>query len=148
METGFQKMQQRTPFHKRDRYSDGHLFVAAVRILSHRNSSPPHLSEIADMLKLSKEQAGLICRRLHDAGIISAVEGAFGERWVVSDHLKLEGLPKEEERSELGDALKKFQTERQKLAKQVENIKEQQALKKKELFAGIEKKLKKDLSKD
>ena len=100
------------------------------------------------MLNISGEQAGLLSRRLVDGGIIEQVEGAFGQRWGISNHLKLEELPRARENSELDDALKRFQSERDKLAQKVESIKEQQAKKKKDLFADIEKKLKKDLGKE
>jgi hypothetical protein len=129
-------------------YQEGHLFVAAVRILENRHGSPPTLEQIAQFLTLSGEQAGLISRRLHEAGIVEQVEGAYGERWGVLDHLKLEELARTVETTELDNALKKFQAERQKLAQKVESIKEQQAKKKKDLFADIEKKLKMDLPKD
>jgi hypothetical protein len=129
-------------------YNEGHLFVASIRILEHQNGSPPTLAQVAKMMGISGEQAGLISRRLQENDIIEQVEGAFGERWGVLDHLKLETLPREASNTELDNALKKFQSERQKLAQKVESIKEQQAQKKKELFAGIEKKLKKDLVKE
>jgi hypothetical protein len=129
-------------------YNESHLFVAAIRILEHKNGSPPALAQIADLLRISQEQGGLISRRLKDMGIIAPVEGAFDDRWVVTDHLKLEEIPKEVESSELDDALKKFQAERNKIAQKVESIKEEQARKKKELFAGLEKKLKKELPKE
>ena len=129
-------------------YKEGHLFVAAIRVLEHMNSAPPSLAQISSLLCISAEQTGLTSRRLSEHGIIAPVEGAFNDRWVVAAHLKLEELPRESESSELGDALKKFQSERNKLAQKVESIKEQQAKKKKDLFADIEKKLKKDLTKD
>jgi len=129
-------------------YDEGHLFVAAIRLLEHRNNTPPSLVQISELLGISNEQTGLICRRLTENGIIAQVEGAFSDRWVVADHLKLETLPKVTEVSELDNALKKFQSERDKLAQKIESIKEQQAKKKKDIFADIEKKLKKDLTKD
>jgi len=129
-------------------YHEGHLFVAALRILERRHGAPPALDQISELLQFSAEQTGLISRRLRDAGIVAQVEGAFEDRWVVGDHLQLEQLPREVEVSELDNALKKFQSERNKLASKVESIKEQQAQKKKELFAGLEKKLKKDLGKE
>ena len=129
-------------------YNEGHLFVAAIRILERRHGAPPALDQISELLQISAEQTGLISRRLRDAGIVDQVEGAFDDRWVVADHLRLEQLPREIEVSELDNALKKFQSERSKLAHKVESIKEQQAQKKKELFAGLEKKLKKDLTKE
>lgn len=129
-------------------YAEGHLFVAAVRVLEHQHGSPPALDQVAELLRLSREQAGLVSRRLQEAGIIEAVEGAFGDRWVVRDHLKLEELPRTSDPSQLGAELKKFQSERGKIAQKVESIKAQQAQKKKELFADIEKRLKKDKTKD
>ncbi|MBT8339552.1 MAG: hypothetical protein HKP58_01435 [Desulfatitalea sp.] len=129
-------------------YYEGHLFVAALRILEHQNSSPPELAQVSAMLRLSVEQTGLICRRLHESGIVELVQGAFGDRWTVADHTQLEALPKQEEVSQLDTALKKFQAERNKIAEKVESIKEQQAQKKKDLFANIEKKLKSDLKKE
>jgi hypothetical protein len=129
-------------------YHEGHLFVAAIRVLEHRHGAPPDLHQIAELVQFSTEQTGLISRRLRDAGIIEQVAGAFGDRWGIADHLKLEGLPKDLEVTQLDNALKKFQSERNKLAQKVETIKELQAQKKKDLFADIEKKLKKDLSKE
>ena len=129
-------------------YEQGHLFVAAMRVLEHLNNAPPSLDHIAAHLRFSPEQTGLISRRLVEAGIIDEVEGAFGRRWRISDHLRLEILPREAKSTQLDDELKKFQSERQKLAAKVESIKEEQEKKKKDLFADIEKKLKKDLAKD
>ena len=118
-------------------YSEGHLFVAAIRILEHQNGAPPDMNQICTLIRFSNEQAGLISRRLQEAGIVEPVSGPFGDRWVVADHPKLEELPKETEVSQLDNALKKFQSERDKLAEKVASIKEQQAKKKKELFADI-----------
>jgi hypothetical protein len=129
-------------------YHEGHLFVAAIRILERRHGAPPTLEQISEMVLFSNEQTGLISRRLRDAGIVEQVEGVFGDRWCIIDPVKLEELPKDQEVTQLDTALKKFQSERNKLAEKVENIKEMQAQKRKELFAGLEKKLKKDLSKE
>ncbi len=131
----------------KSQYHEGHLFVAAVRDLEHCHAAPPSLDQITEMLGLSAEQTGLICRRLHDADIVKLVEGAFGDRWMVKDHLKLEDLPRETEASQMDEALKQFQAEKNKIAQKVESIKEQQAQKQKDLFAEIEKKLKKGAAK-
>ncbi len=129
-------------------YYEGHLLVAAVRILEHRNGAPPALDQLSELLGFTAEQTGLTSRRLRDAGIIKQVEGAFGDRWAVHDHLKLEELPRDTEAGQLDTELRKFQSERDKIAQKVASIKEQQAQKQKNLFADIEKKLKKDLSKE
>jgi hypothetical protein len=129
-------------------YHEGHLFVAAIRVLERCNSAPPTLEQISELIHFSTEQTSLISRRLRDAGIVEQVEGAYGDRWGIADHLKLEELPRDLDVNQLNTALKKFQSERSKLAEKVESIKELQAQKKKDLFAGLEKKLKKDLSEE
>lgn len=129
-------------------YSEGHLFVAAMRVLEHQHGAPPSLEQIAALLRLSNEQVGLIARRMHAAGIVAPVEKAFADRWTVADHLKLEDLPREVEASQLDSALQKFQAERDAMTRKIASIKEQQERKRKDLFADIEKKLKKDLGKD
>lgn len=132
----------------KNQYQEGHLFVAAIRILEHQNGTPPAMNEISELLDLSVEQTGLISRRLVDAGIIKIVESAFGDRWGIEDHLKIEALPKEAATSQIDDALKQFKAEKSKMAQKIEAIKEEQAKKQKDLFSEIEKKLKKDLSDD
>ena len=126
-------------------YLEGHLFVAAIRILEHQNSSPPALKEISNLLDLSAEQTGLISRRLQEAGIVKVVESAFGDRWGIEDHLGLEDLPKDAQASQMDEALKQFKAEKSKMDEKIESIKEQQAKKQKDLFSEIEKKLKTDL---
>ncbi|RJQ66076.1 MAG: hypothetical protein C4519_26275 [Desulfobacteraceae bacterium] len=133
---------------KKTLYNEGHLFVAAIRVLERRHGAPPTLEQISELVHFSTEQTGLISRRLRDAGIVEQVEGAYGDRWGIADHLKLEDLPRDMDVTQLDTALKKFQSERNKLAQKVESIKGLQAQKRKDLFAGLEKKLKQDLSKD
>lgn len=129
-------------------YREGHLFVAAIRILEHQNGSPPALKEIADLLDFSAEQTGLISRRLQEAGIVKIVESAYGDRWGIDDHLSLEDLPKDVATSQMDEALKQFKAEKSKMDEKIESFKAQQAQKQKDLFSEIEKQLKKDLNQD
>lgn len=128
-------------------YKEGHLFVAAIRVLENRHQAPPSLEQIAELLDFSAEQTGLISRRLQEEGIARMVESAYGDRWAVADHLELEALPQDVQTSQLDDQLKQFQAEKDKITQKVEAIKDQQAKKQKDLFADLEKKLKKDLTK-
>ena len=128
-------------------YLEGHLFVAAIRILEHQNGSPPSLKEISVLINFSAEQTGLISRRLQEAGIVKIVESAYGDRWGIEDHLAIEELPKDVATSQMDEALKQFQAEKSKMDEKIESIKEQQAKKQKDLFSELEKQLKKDLSK-
>jgi DNA-binding transcriptional regulator GbsR (MarR family) len=129
-------------------YAEGHLIVAAIRVHDHLNDSPPDLGEICTCLELSREKVGQLIRRLGKLGIISAVESAYGQRYAITDHLKLEELPRSAEPSKLDEEIQRFKSERSKMEQKVESIKSQQAQKKKDLFAEIEKKLKKNLNKD
>lgn len=129
-------------------YTDGHLIVAAIRIHDHLNDSPPSLEEICTHLKLSHEKGGQMVRRLEKLGIIMPVESAYGQRYAIDDYLKLEALPRVATPSKLDEEIQKFKSERNRMEKKVESIQSQQAQKKKDLFAEIEKKLKKSLNKD
>jgi DNA-binding Lrp family transcriptional regulator len=129
-------------------YAEGHLIVAAIRVHDHLNDSPPDLGEICTCLKLSREKVGQLIRRLEKLGIISAVESAYGQRYAITDHLKLEELPRSVEPSKLDEEIQRFKSERSKMEQKVESIKSQQAQKKKDLFAEIEKKLKQNLNKE
>ena len=130
-------------------FFEGHLVVAAIRVLEHRNGSPPALDQISDLLGFSSEQTAYIIHRLNEESIIKQVEGAFDGRWTVADYIQLEELPQDStEPTQLDHALQKFQAEKNKMAQKVEAIREQQALKKKDLFAEIEKKIKKDILKN
>jgi len=129
-------------------YTDGHLIVAAIRIHDHLNDAPPSLGEICASLNLSREKVGQFIRRLEKRDIIRPVESAYGQRYAIADHLKLEELPRSAEPSKLDEEIQKFKSERNKMEKKVESIQSQQAQKQKDLFAEIEKKLKKNLRKE
>lgn len=94
----------------------------------------------------SKEKSHLICRKLEETEVIEVLEGAFGNRIIIKDHLKLEDIPKDVSESKLDEELKKFKSSKQELEKRVESIKADQDKKQKQLFADLEKKFKKDLT--
>ena len=126
-------------------YANAHLMVAAVRVLSHQLGSPPSLEKVAAALLFSKEKSHFICRKLEEANVIEVIEGAFGNRIVIKDHLKLEDIPKGGSESKLDEELKRFKSSKKDLEKRVESIKSEQDKKQKQLFADIEEKLKKQL---
>ncbi len=130
-----------------DFYSNAHLTVAAIRICEHRNSTPPSLEEICDTLSFSIEKGSLILRRLKEMDIIDVVKGSYGDRFFISDHLKLEDIPRGQEENKLEEELKKFQDTQKALSQKVESFKAEQAKKKKDLFSEMEKKLKAELEK-
>ena len=130
-----------------DFYSNAHLTVAAIRVCEHRNSTPPSLEEICGTLSFSIEKVSLILRRLKEMDIIKVVKGSYGDRFFISDHLKLEDIPRGQEENKLEEELKKFQDTQKALSQKVESFKAEQAKKKKDLFSEMEKKLKAEFEK-
>ena len=49
-------------------YDSAHLFTAAVRLLTYQDQSPPDIDQVCDLLQLSQERGGFICRRLEELG--------------------------------------------------------------------------------
>ena len=128
-------------------YSTAHLFVSAIRVWEYQNDTPPALEEISHMLTMSIERTNYICRKLKEMGIVESVEGSFGNRLFIRDHLKIEEIPREDDESKMKEELKKFQESQKGLSKKIETIQAKQAQKKKDLFAEMEKKLKQELDK-
>jgi hypothetical protein len=130
-----------------DFYAEAHLFVAAIRIYEHAHSKPPVLEDLCRMLSFSAERGGFISRRLEELGVIEAVAGSFGARFFISDHRRLEEIPRGAIGKKLEDEVKKFQDSQKGIAKRVESLKAEHADKQKSLFAEMEKKLKEELDK-
>ena len=124
-------------------YDQGHLVVAAIRVLEHQKGVPPSVDDISRCLSLSAEQSSRICSRLQEADVIEVVKGAYGTRAFVRDYLRLEDLPKSEESAKLADEVKKFQESRKGMDEKIAEFKAQQEEKKKSMFAELDKKLKK-----
>jgi len=131
----------------KDFYAEAHLVVAAIRVHEHVHSRPAVLDDVCRLIGFSSEHAGIISRRLEDMGIIEAVQGSFGSRLFVRDHLKLEDIPRGEFGRKLQDEVKKFQDTQRSFTQKIESLQAEQAGKKKNLFAEMEKKLKAELDK-
>lgn len=135
------------PTDKVSLYESAHLFVAAVRVLTHKEQSPPDIDQVCDLLGVSKERGGLVCRRLEEIGAVEAVPGAYGLRLFVRDHLKLEALPREDAPDRLKNELNKFKAEQQKTASRIATLQADQKKKKQNLFEEMEKKLRAEIEK-
>ena len=130
-----------------DFYTEAHLLVAAIRIFDHLNSRPPNSDELCRTINYSIERCGFLCRKLEGLGVIEAVEGSYGARWYVRDHLKLEDIQRGEQQSKMEDELKKFQDTQKAFSQKMETMQAEQKKKKKDLFADMEKKLKEEIEK-
>lgn len=130
-----------------DFYEEAHLFVAAVRLHTHRQAAPPVLEDLCAMLGFSSERTGFIARRLAAAGVIEAVQSSFGDRFFIADHRKLEEIPRGEIGRRLEEEVKKFQDSQKGAIKRFESLTAELADKQKSRFAEMEKRLKEELEK-
>ncbi|MFZ0242407.1 MAG: hypothetical protein WAL90_12240 [Desulfobacterales bacterium] len=130
-----------------DLYSSAHLFIAAMRLCEHRQAGRASVEDVCRLTGLSLEQGNFICKKLLDDGIVERVEGAFGTRLFIKDHLKIEEIPRKEKGRLLEEEIRKFQDSKKGLDQKIESIKAAQAEKKKSLFADVEKKFKEHLEK-
>lgn len=126
-------------------YSDAHLVVAAIRILEHQKFASPSIDEVCRTISFSLEQGNFVCRKLNEMNIIDVVEGAFGTKLFIKDHLLLEEIPQGAIEDNLEKELKQFQNAKKDYIQKIELFKSEQEKKKKNLFAELEKKFKKDL---
>lgn len=124
-------------------YSDAHIIVASIRVLTHRNLAPPSIEDVSEALSFSSEKSNFLCKKLKAMGIIDVVEGAFGTRLFVQDHLKIEDIPKDKKEDKFEEELKKFKDSRKNFSKKIESFQAEKAKKQKDLFAELDKKLKK-----
>ena len=130
----------------KDFYSDAHLVVAAIRILEHKNSAQPSIDEVCRTISFSLEQGNFIFRKLNKMNIINVVEDAFGTNLFIKNHLLLEEIPRGASEDKLEKELIKFQNTQKKIIQKIEVFHTEQEKKKKNLFAELEEKLKKNLN--
>lgn len=128
-------------------YSNAHIFVAAVRILQYLNNAAPSIEEVCKFISFSAEQGNLLCRRLTEMGIINVVEGSYGTRLFIKDHLKLEDIQTDESEDKLEQELMKFQADQKEKTKKLESFHAEQEAKKKDRFSDLEKKLQEEIKK-
>lgn len=128
-------------------YHDAHLVVAAIRVLEHQHQAPPTLETVCAILSYPLEKGNRICLKLHEMGVLRLVEGGYGVRLFIQDHLKLEDLPRETAGPSLEDVLKDFRRTRQENARTLDALKAEQQKLKQGRVSEIEKKLREELNK-
>ena len=132
---------------KTDLYSNAHIFLAAIRILQHLNTAAPSIEEVCNFVLFSAEQGNFLCRKLKELGIIDVVEGSYGTRLFIQNHLKLEDIETDEQEDKLAEEVSKFQESQKEKTKKLESFHAEQEAKKKNLFSDIEKKLQEEIKK-
>lgn len=103
-------------------YEDGHLVVAAVRVLSHKASKPPTPEAIADLIGLPHEFARSLVVALGDEGILRVIENPFEIRAEIGDYMKLEELPKQSDAPTIKDEIEDFVKRRKKAVEETEKM--------------------------
>jgi hypothetical protein len=132
---------------KKTLYDSAHLFVAAIRVITHQNAAAPLVEQIAGLLSMSLEETNLIANKLLEKGIIESIESGAGSRLFIKNHLELENLPRDVQDNALAEELLKFQKSKDEFSKKIESIKAAQKEKKKSLYDEMEKKLKEEIEK-
>jgi hypothetical protein len=100
---------------------EGHLVVAAIRVLAHREGRAPTPEEVADLLDLPGAAVRLQLAVLQDLGAVRLVESAFATHVEVHDHTRLEELP-EGRVDELSSDLADFDRRKQEEAERMERL--------------------------
>lgn len=92
---------------------EGHLIVAAVRVLAHREGTPPTAEAVAELLRLQPETVRLKVEVLREAGVLVMVDSAFERHLEVGDHTAVDDLTPDAERTGMDEALADFDRKRQ-----------------------------------
>jgi hypothetical protein len=126
-------------------YEDGHLVVAAVRVLSHRETKPPRPEDIAEMLGLPLDFARNLVVALGRLGILKVMENPFEIRVELSDHALLEDLPRGSEAPTIKAELDSFIQRKKREVEETEKMLSLDEIekKKKEKISRLEDEMKK-----
>lgn len=89
----------------------------------------------------------MISRKLSELEIIDVVEGSYGARLFVKNHLRLEQIQGTEEEDGLLQELRKFQADQKEKSKKLESLHQEHKAKQKNRFSDLEKKLQEEIKK-
>jgi hypothetical protein len=89
--------------------TQGHLVVAAIRVLKHREGKPPTDAEMAELLQLPREEVSHWARGLAAHGALHAIQNPFDVRYEIADHQLVDTLPGDEEVPRLRQEVEAFQ---------------------------------------
>lgn len=103
-------------------YEEGHLIVAAVRVLAHRDGRSPTPDEIAALLRLSSEKVHILVHELRQCGVLKALEGPFDLRLDLGDLAPLEELPRGDTGPSIQGELEEFHAQVVERKKEMERM--------------------------
>ena len=87
---------------------EGHLILAAVRILSHRAGTPPTIDAVAELLGMPPETVRLKVSALQEIEAIVVVDSAYERHLEVGVHTAVDDLVPEADRTGMDEALADF----------------------------------------
>lgn len=101
---------------------EGHLLVAAVRVLSHLQSAPPTVESVAELLRLAPEAVRMKTVLLHELGALALVDSAYEHHLEVRDHTRLDELTPEADHSGMDAALADFDRRKEEEQRRMERL--------------------------
>ncbi|MBU0992505.1 MAG: helix-turn-helix domain-containing protein [Proteobacteria bacterium] len=130
-------------------YDEAHVFLAAIRLFDFKNNAIPTHADISNLTGMSMDRVSHIASKLRDLGVIEMVEGAFEKTgFMISDHLKVEELPRETPKISLADELTRFKEKsKSALEDKVKAFTEEKKKKEQQLFDDLQKKFQEELKK-
>ncbi len=94
---------------KMNLYDEAHLIVSAIRVSGFQKKTNPSFSDVASLLKTNVDWVSRICTQLCDLEIVEIVTGVFeSESLFIIDHTKIEDIPKDLQKVDLEEEVKKF----------------------------------------
>jgi DNA-binding MarR family transcriptional regulator len=102
--------------------AQGHLIVAAIRVLTYLGKRPPTEEEIARHLGISREIVLHILRGLEGPGIVQVIKSPFEVRYDIGDHKLIERLPAESKGPDMGREIEDFHKKAEDRQRQIEQM--------------------------
>jgi len=130
-------------------YDEAHVFLSAIRLFEFKKSGIPTHSDISELTEMNIDRVSYLATKLRDHGIIDMVEGAFEKAgFTITDHLKIEELSRETEKSGMAEEITKFKEKsKSELEDKVKAFAEEQKKKDQQLFEDLEKRFKEEINK-
>jgi DNA-directed RNA polymerase specialized sigma subunit len=102
--------------------AQGHLIVAAIRVLQHLRMRPPTPEEISEHLNLSREVVLHILRGLEGRRAVRFLQSPFEVRVDIVDHEVLDALPLDATGPDMGREIQDFHKKTEDRQKQIEKM--------------------------
>lgn len=102
--------------------AQGHLIVAAIRVLQHLRNRPPTPEEIADLLKISREVVLHILRGLESRRAVRFLQSPFEVRVDIVDHEVLDALPLDATGPDMGREIEDFHKKTEDRQRKIEKM--------------------------